>query len=101
MLKLLAALTTAIILSGCATAMSPPPGGLFMDNKGPIFATRGKIGSKVGKACISNIIGISTGDASLEAAIKAGDIRRISYVDSTAFGILGLYAEFCTVVHGR
>ncbi len=72
-----------------------------MDSKGPIMGTRGKIGTRVGKACISNIIGISTGDASIEAAIKQGDIRRISYIDSTAFGIFGLYAEFCTVVHGR
>lgn len=43
---------------------------------------------------------VATGDASIEAAAKAGGITKIHHVDFENFSILGIYATFTTVVYG-
>lgn len=57
---------------------------------------------KTGTAMASSILGIvATGDASIEAAAKDGGITRIHHVDHHSKNILGLYAEFTTIVYGE
>ena len=37
----------------------------------------------------------------MEAAKKAGGITQVAYVDNTSEGILGVWAKYCLVVHGK
>ncbi|MFN3739317.1 MAG: TRL-like family protein [Thermodesulfovibrionales bacterium] len=88
--------------AGCATAASPLPAWLYTNVKGPIDAELQSDASKEGKACASNILGlIATGDASIDAAKKAGGIKEVSSVDYKSSSVLGLYAQFCTIVRGK
>jgi hypothetical protein len=70
------------------------------------YKSGGNVGNaqdaKTGEACVSSILGIiATGDASLEAAKKAGGITQIAHVDHEQFSVLGVYATSCTIVHGQ
>ena len=42
-----------------------------------------------------------TGDASIQQAAHNGGITKVSYVDSEVKAILGIWAEYCTVVYGE
>jgi hypothetical protein len=56
----------------------------------------------MGTSVATSILGlIATGDASIEAAAKAGGISKIHHVDYQAMSILGLYSTFTTVVYGE
>lgn len=95
------AAAAAVLLTGCAYAASPLTGGLYNNVQGPITAS-GAAGSKMGKACANSILGIvATGDASIDAARRAGNITNVSSVDHESTSILGLYATFCTIVRGN
>jgi hypothetical protein len=93
-----------VALNGCAMATggnAAANGFLYSGYKSP-----GQVGAaadgKTGEACISSILGvIATGDASIEAAKKAGGITQIAHIDHEQFGVLGVYATSCTVVHGQ
>lgn len=55
-----------------------------------------------GEACTTNILGIaSQGDASIAAAKKAGNIRRIATVEAKYFNVLAVYGQYCTIVTGE
>ena len=59
-------------------------------------------GAKTGEACAMSILGIvAVGDASVEAAKAEGGVSKVSTVDYAQFGILGIYANTCTVVKGE
>jgi hypothetical protein len=97
-------LTTAIVvmLVGCAGAptFQQVPGSLFASYKYGLEA-EGPVGSKEGRACATSILGwVGTGDASINAAAANGGISNVRSVDREATNILGLYATYCTVVHG-
>ena len=102
-LKLVAAALMLAALNGCAMASggnAAVTGFIYSGYKSP-----GQVGAaadgKTGEACISSILGIiGTGDASIEAAKKAGGITQIAHIDHEQFGVLGVYATSCTVVHG-
>jgi hypothetical protein len=57
--------------------------------------------SKVGTAKSTAIICIATGDSSIAAAMKAGGITKIHHVDCKVTSVMGLYAEYTTVVYGE
>ena len=61
-----------------------------------------KDGSKVGKACTSGVLGLAAwGDASIDAAKKAGGITNVHSVEVESSAILGfVHVSACTVVHG-
>lgn len=95
------ALATAS-LGGCAMVASPTTGLLYTNVQGPIVVGNGTNTAKTGQACATNILGlISTGDASIDAAKKAGNIKDVSSVDHDSMSVLGLYGKFCTVVKGN
>lgn len=92
----------ASIFNGCATAVSPVTGSIYMNVKGPMSPGAHHASSKVGKAQCTSILGIvATGDASIETAAKNGGITKIHHVDHHSTGILGIYAKFTTIVYGE
>ncbi|MDO8266443.1 MAG: TRL-like family protein [Moraxellaceae bacterium] len=89
-------------MSGCAFVASPTTGLLYTKVQGPVTTGHGTNTTKTGQACATNILGlISTGDASIDAAKKAGGIKDVSSVDHDSTMILAVYGKFCTVVKGN
>lgn len=94
-------LFVSVLLSGCATLY--PVGTLYTEVKLPSSLGDGKdiAYTKVGVSKATSVLGlVATGDASIEAAVKAGRIRTIKYVDWNAKNILGIYGEYTTTVYG-
>lgn len=88
-------------LAGCQPVASHVLGTLILDAKGPISATS-VAGTREGTACAKSILGlVGSGDASIDAAKKAGGIQEVSSVDYHSTSTLGIVAEFCTIVHGK
>lgn len=92
------------ILFGCGY----PVGSLYSGTTVPHPVTRvesagaGKTGDKVGESCATGILGIvAFGDASTDAAKKAGGITDIHSVEFKGTNILGIYMKGCTEVHGK
>jgi hypothetical protein len=102
--KLAVAVLALAALNGCATAVGGNGFALGWAYSG--YKSPGQVGTgadtKLGEACASSILGIvATGDASIEAAKKAGGITQIAYVDLDQFSVVGVYATSCTIVHGQ
>lgn len=90
-----------LILAGCANGLSPVGVGLITDVKGPITAT-GVTGSKKGTSCASTTLGlINKGDASIEAAKKAGNISTVASADYHTKGFYPFVGETCVTVTGK
>jgi hypothetical protein len=101
--KLIAAALSLVALNGCAMAYGGNASALGTIYSG--YKSPGQVGTaadgKTGEACISSILGIvATGDASIEAAKKAGGITQIAHIDHEQFSVVGVYATTCTIVHG-
>jgi hypothetical protein len=100
--KIFAIVLCAAWLTGCATAAAPTAGMLFTDVQGPVNSNEGSATSAQGEACAQNFLGlIAQGDASIEAAKENGGVSDVTTVDHKTKSILGLYAQFCTVVYGE
>ena len=102
--KLVALALALAALNGCAMAHGGDAMAMGTIYSG--YKSSGAVGtaadSKTGEACISSILGVvATGDASLEAAKKAGGVTQVAYVDHEQFSVLGVYATSCTIVHGQ
>ena len=91
-----------IMMSGCQPVSSPVMGIFFNDTKYGYIATTDTDATKEGKACAQSIMGlVATGDASISAAKAAGGITQVAHIDYTAHSILGIVADFCTIVKGK
>ena len=100
--KIILIAIAALFASGCALPTRQPVTGLlYSDTKATENVTDNGSSPKVGQACMESILGVATGDASMEAAKKAGGISQVSYVDNTSTGILGVWAKYCLIVHGK
>jgi hypothetical protein len=100
-LTLLIVGTSAIVLlAGCA-GVTPMNGSLYTDLQGPVAVGNGSGSSKTGTAKATAIIGIATGDASIQTAMQNGGITKVHHVDTKVKNILGIYAEYTTVVYGE
>lgn len=90
-------------LSGCYSVVSPagPIGGVYTNTTGPLAITGSASGTRVGRASASVVLGIATGDASIQAAMQAGGITRIQSVDYQSNLILGLFGTYTVVVYGE
>ena len=97
------ALFSVTLFSGCMIVQSPVAGGIYTEVKAPLSVGANAGGSaKVGTAMAKTILGwVATGDASIEAAMKNGGIRKIHHVDYHAKSILFFYGEFTTTVYGE
>ncbi len=90
----------ALLLGACATPSTEVGIALFSDTVQPLMVT-GNTGTKVGRACGKNILGLFiTGDMSVEAAKKDGKITQVASVNKEVKSY-AVYAEVCTVVTGR
>ena len=100
---LLLAVIPAIYLSGCAMVASPLTGGIVTNVKGPVTATGSdQVPTKVGQATATSVLGwVASGDASIEAAAKAGGITKIHHVDYQSNSVLGIYAKYTVIVYGN
>lgn len=91
-----------IISTGCQPVASPVMGIFFNDTKYGYIATTESDATKEGKACARSIMGlVAQGDASISAAKAAGGITEVAHIDYTAHSILGIVADFCTIVKGK
>lgn len=91
----------SLSLTGCGIVISPLPAGIYSSVKWGYIATDASAANKEGTACGTSILGwVSTGDASVQAAKVAGGISTVASVDHSSKSILGLWAEFCTIVRG-
>jgi hypothetical protein len=98
--KLLLILLISFIFTACASYL--PTGALYTEVKAPIsVATDGDLNyTKVGEAKATSIFGlVATGDASLEAAMRNGNIKRVKHVEYQVKNILG-FGENKTIVYG-
>lgn len=93
---------------GCGALILNGGGGLFyQDTKVPSGAVAyyGKTTdgmTKVGKAAMTSILGILiTGDASLDAAMRAAGMTKLHHVDTQLTSILGIISTYTTIVYGE
>ncbi len=97
----------AMIVIGCGgfgypngsiyTGTQVPSGINLNETSGP-----GKTGDKSGEACATGILSLAAfGDASLDAAKKAGGISDLHSIEFHETWILGVYTQGCTEVHGK
>ena len=97
-------LFSMIILSGCVSAPFVPPLGVaYTDITSPLDTdlTDTRLGSKVGRATASSILGLfAQGDAGIDAAAGYGNINTINHVDYAYKNILGIYQETTVIVYG-
>lgn len=94
---------TLVGLSSCATMSSQAGvGTIYMNTKMSEHVTSNPLGSKVGTASASNVLGlVVTGDASVETAAKSAGIRKISHVDCKKKNVLGLFGSYKVFVYGE
>lgn len=98
-----AAFLTSQLLTGCYAFMPMEYGGLvYRDVTLPLTANNGTPGTKVGTATATSLLGlINTGNASIEAAKRAGGITRVTHVDYKVTNTLGLMATYTVYVYGE
>ena len=104
----LALLITLLFFTGCTT-VGLVNGSIFTDVQGPIAADHSAVKGTVveGRATVTGILGFATGDCSIETAIAnalarspgATKLENMT-IDYHAKSILGIYAEFTTIVSG-
>ncbi len=89
------------MLIGCATPY--PMGSLYTGIKLPMDAESGKAtGLKTGTAECKSILGlVATGDCSINAAMRNGNLTEVNYMDWEAENILGIIGNYKLVVYGR
>ncbi len=92
------------IIPGPSWGPAPAGGWLFSEVTYPHARTavvNEGVGPKRGEAMAKTILGlVSVGDAGIEAAMEDGGINRVYTVDHKLFSILGVYAEWTTIVTG-
>ena len=89
------------LFTGCATIY--PSGAIYTNVQLPMHVTD-NAGSpmKTGTAQATSILGlVATGDASIEAAKKNGNITKVYHVDWDAMNVLGIYGRYTVTVYGE
>ncbi|WP_420590433.1 TRL-like family protein [Bacterioplanoides sp.] len=93
----------ALLATGCSLAPTPAGNGLLYTNvQYQGMANNDATAQKTGSACATNILGLfATGDASIEAAKKAGGITKVATVDAEVTSVMLFFSKYCTVVSGN
>jgi len=90
------------LFAGCGSILPYGPGVGYSNLKGPITTTGIAAGPKVGIATCVNYAGVyAAGDASIEAAAKAGEITKVYTVDFEFVNYSPFYSKTTTVVTGE
>ena len=102
--KLLAPLALLALTTGCATTglNSQIGNALIGDYTESQAVTSNSGASKKGEACATNILGVyASGDASIAAAKRNGNITKVASVDTSTFTVATFYGKVCTIVRGE
>ena len=94
----------SMLFAGCLSAPFVPPTGAITQIKAPLDVDYDDtmVGPKQGTAAVTTILGlVSTGDASTQAAAKAGGITQIDHADYEYFNVLGIYQKTTVIVYGK
>lgn len=89
------------LLTGCAATAFGPRGILYTNTRGPVSVSEAEGNSAVGRATTPILLGIATGNASVQAAMANGGITRVHHVDYEATLVLGLFGSYTVVVYGE
>ena len=103
MKKIIGGLALATLMGGCIVAPFQPPMGIVSVVKAPL-STEGNFnaGSKSGEASVVSILGIvSTGDCSIDAAVKDGGLSKVNHLDYDYLNILGIYQKATDIAYGE
>jgi hypothetical protein len=76
-------------------------GMIYTDVSGAGGATSNTGSSKKGEACSQGILGVATGDSSIQAACANGGITKIHHVDYHVMSVLGVYGKTTVTVYGE
>ncbi|MFZ9470327.1 MAG: TRL-like family protein [Rickettsiales bacterium] len=109
MKKIISLILLSLFVASCAQTSNGVNSGFIYTSwkdRDPISRVDNSVpANKSGKACVKSTLGlVATGDSSIDAAMKNGDIKKVSYVDRTfeAFNIyIPIFQEGCTVVYGN
>lgn len=104
MKKLMAMAALAACAAGCVmTPESKIMSAITLDVKNPDtrFIDNSVKPEKMGVAKASGIICFCEGDASIKAAMENGGIKKIHHVDYKTRNILGIIADYTTIVYGE
>ena len=104
MKKLMAVAALAVLASGCVmTRSNTIMSALTLDVSSPdmSFVDNDVKPAKMGVAKASGIICFCEGDASLKAAMDNGGIKKVHHVDYKVKNILGIVADYTTIVYGE
>jgi outer membrane protein OmpA-like peptidoglycan-associated protein len=94
-------LSVALMFLGGCLAYTPVMGVAQTLVQGPISATANDQSLSTGKSCAYSVLGlVAWGDASINAAKNASQIKQVASVDFDTFNLLGISGSFCTVVSG-
>ena len=95
-------LLAAVMFFGGCLAYTPVIGVVVTAAQGPLTATTFDQSARVGNSCAYSILGmVSWGDASINAAKNAGQIKQVASVDYETLNVLAIFGSFCTVVRGN
>lgn len=99
MKKAICAAVAAISLSLTACGSM---GMIYTDYTAAGTATSNTLGSKVGSAQRTSVLGlVAIGNSGIEAAAKSAGITKVSHVDVREFSVLGLFSTVTTYVYGE
>ena len=100
-MKKLFVAASILALSACTAPQTHIGSAMIMTNMKDSQIANESNGTKVGRTCAVNYLGIfATGDMSVEAAKKAGKITKVATVDRDIKNYV-VFAEVCTVVTGN
>lgn len=95
-------LISAMLVSVVGCASYQPQGIIFNNATMGIAANPNIPATKTGTACAHSYLSvIAVDNASIESAMKNGQITKVATVNQTTKNILGVYGEYCTVVTGQ
>lgn len=93
----------ALTLASCSTVTTGSGVGvLYTGVTEGSMVTSNTVGSKVGTSSSIGVLGlVSVGDASIQTAANSAGIKKISHVDIQKTSVLGLFANYKTIVYGE
>lgn len=95
-------LCAAVAALGLCAASCGSMGAIYTDYTAAGTATSNTVGTKVGTAQRTSVLGlVSIGNSGIEAAAKAAGIKKISHVDVREFSVLSLFSTVTTIVYGE
>lgn len=91
------------LASGCVVAPFQPPMGIVSVVKAPL-STEGDFSAspKCGESSSVSILGlVSTGDCSIDSAVKSAGLKKINHIDYGYLNIIGVYQKATVYVYGE